>query len=40
MGERQLDRLVLGEVREIVGRLRRGGRGQDEREGRERGDGD
>jgi len=40
MRERDLDRLVLGEPREIVGRLRRGRRRQDEGEGRERGERD
>jgi hypothetical protein len=35
MGERDLDRLVLGEPREIV--LPGSGRGKSERDGRERG---
>jgi hypothetical protein len=37
MRERQLDGLVLAEARQLVGRLRRRGRGQSERDGRERG---
>jgi hypothetical protein len=37
MPERELDGLVLGEARKVVGRLRRCGRGQSERDGRERG---
>jgi len=40
MRERDLDRFVLGEAREVAGRLRRCRRGQDEGEGRERGGGD
>jgi len=39
MRESDLDRLALAQPREIVGRLRGGGRGEDEREGRERGGG-
>jgi hypothetical protein len=40
MRERDLDRLALVQPREVVGRLRGGGRGQDEGEGRERGERD
>jgi hypothetical protein len=36
MRERDLDRLFLGELRQIV--LPRGGRGKSEREGRQRGE--
>jgi hypothetical protein len=38
VSECQLDGLVLGQPREILGGLGRSGRGQDEREGRECGD--
>jgi hypothetical protein len=38
--ERELDGLVLGEAREVVGCLRRSGRRKSERDGRERGDGE
>jgi hypothetical protein len=40
MRKRELDGLVLGEVRQVCGRLRRGGRGESERDGRERGEED
>jgi hypothetical protein len=37
MRERELDGLVVGEARQVLRRLGRGGRGQSERDGRERG---
>jgi hypothetical protein len=40
MLERELDRFVLGQTREVGGRLRRRGRRKSERDGRERGDSD
>jgi hypothetical protein len=40
MLERALDRLVLGQARQVAGRLGGGGRSEGEREGRERGERD
>jgi hypothetical protein len=40
MLEREFDRFVLGEAREVGGRLRRRGRRESERDGRERGGSD
>jgi len=40
MCQRDLDSFVLGQPRELVGRLGRSRRGQDERDGRESGERD